>query len=50
MVFNRWGKTVFESDSYNNSWSADGLPEGVYFYVADSPCAPTLKGTLTVMR
>lgn len=38
-VVNRWGNTVFESESYENNWngtmreSGEGLPDGSYFYL-----------------
>lgn len=31
VVVDRWGKTVFESDDYNNDWSAPNLAAGVYY-------------------
>lgn len=34
VIYNRWGKKVFEhSDYYNNWWDGQGNPDGVYFYV-----------------
>lgn len=34
VIFNRWGKKVFEHpDYYNNWWDGQGSPDGVYFYV-----------------
>lgn len=34
VIYNRWGKKVFEhSDYYNNWWDGHGHPDGVYFYV-----------------
>jgi gliding motility-associated-like protein len=38
VVFNRWGQTVYESNSYNNQWdgsssSGDQLTDGTYFVV-----------------
>ena len=32
-VFNRWGSLVFESDNYDNTWRADDLSAGTYYYV-----------------
>ena len=31
-VYNRWGKKVYESDNYQNSWQPKDIPSGVYFY------------------
>lgn len=33
VVFNRWGKTVYESDDYQNDWDGGDLPDGTYYYV-----------------
>ena len=35
VVFNRWGKIVYESDDYKNDWDGGKLPDGTYFYVLD---------------
>jgi gliding motility-associated-like protein len=32
-VWNRWGKVVYESPSYNNSWTAKDEVDGIYYYV-----------------
>lgn len=33
IIYNRWGRTVFEMKNYNNSWNGDGSPPGNYYYV-----------------
>ncbi|MFK7755585.1 MAG: gliding motility-associated C-terminal domain-containing protein, partial [Flavobacteriales bacterium] len=38
VVFNRWGKTIYENKDYENNWDArnnagDELPDDTYFYV-----------------
>lgn len=32
IVVNRWGNIVYENENYDNSWNAEGLSDGVYFY------------------
>ncbi|MDG1331934.1 MAG: gliding motility-associated C-terminal domain-containing protein [Crocinitomicaceae bacterium] len=32
IIMNRWGKVVYENEDYDNSWDAEGLADGVYFY------------------
>jgi len=32
-IFNRWGKMVFQSSSFNNRWDGQDLEEGTYFYI-----------------
>jgi gliding motility-associated-like protein len=51
VVFNRWGKEVYASDKYTNTWEGDNLPSGVYFYELRSSCLSTaIKGTLSIVR
>jgi len=49
VVFNRWGKIVFEQTNYDNKWDGDSLAEGTYFYIfyyLDN----AYNGSLTVIR
>jgi hypothetical protein len=32
IIYNRWGKQVYQSNDYKNDWSGDGLAPGVYYY------------------
>ncbi len=55
-VFDRWGKTVFESKQFNNQWDAKELGEGTYFYIFqyESYCSPgsarEIQGYIFVAR
>ncbi|MBO0357470.1 gliding motility-associated C-terminal domain-containing protein [Hymenobacter sp. BT186] len=50
-VFNRWGKEVFHSRQYDNTWQADSQPAGIYYYLATRPeCGITYKGWLEITR
>lgn len=33
VVFNRWGRKVYESSNYQNDWDGGNLGDGTYFYV-----------------
>jgi len=33
IIKNRWGRTVYQSDQYNNDWNGMGVPDGVYYGV-----------------
>lgn len=33
VIFNRWGRVVYESSNYQNDWDGGSLPDGTYFYV-----------------
>ena len=51
IVVNRWGKTVYSSDSYMNDWSATNLPSSSYFVLIEGPCLDkSLKGWIKVIR
>jgi gliding motility-associated-like protein len=32
IILNKWGQIVFQQKSYNNTWTADNLPDGSYYY------------------
>ncbi len=35
VIFNRWGRIVYQSTNYQNDWDGGKLPDGTYFYVLD---------------
>lgn len=35
VIFNRWGRIVYESKDYKNDWDGGNLPDGTYFYVLE---------------
>ncbi|RLD46926.1 MAG: hypothetical protein DRI86_01880 [Bacteroidetes bacterium] len=52
IIFNRWGKKIYESNNYQNDWSADNLTDGVYYwnlYLADGQ-ETEMNGSVTIMR
>ncbi|WP_375434838.1 gliding motility-associated C-terminal domain-containing protein [uncultured Hymenobacter sp.] len=50
-LFNRWGRQIFQADSYANDWRAAEQPAGVYYYqLTNSRTGQRLTGTLEVMR
>ncbi len=53
-VFNRWGKLVFSSTSYENDWDGTcggvALPAAAYYYVINTQNAGTIKGTVNIVR
>ncbi len=55
LVYNRWGKLVYEKQGYDSSWDGkffgNNLPAGVYFYILDLGIGEELlKGTVTIIR
>lgn len=35
VIFNRWGRIVYESTDYKNDWDGGNLSDGTYFYVLE---------------
>jgi len=58
IVFNRWGKKVYESANYQNDWDGGKSAAGVYYYVlkvnfGDTGAGEKIEehhGTVTIMR
>lgn len=46
-IFNRWGKTVFESADYQNDWGTD-VAIGTYYYELQMPDGKYCKGWIEV--
>lgn len=36
VIYNRWGKEVYSSDSYDNKWDGGDLSAGSYYYVLET--------------
>lgn len=53
-IINRWGSTVYQSNHYQNDWTAPGLADGTYFYVVKvrngSTTSQDYKGYVIVIR
>jgi hypothetical protein len=50
IVYNRWGKVLFESDDYKYDWAGEGLAAGVYFYEVNVQDHATCKSWLHIVR
>lgn len=49
-VVDRWGRQVYAVPDYRQDWTAEGLPEGVYFYRLEKPGFKAIIGWLHVLR
>ncbi len=52
LIYNRWGKKIYESNNYQNDWDGAELSDGVYFWtlrLADGK-ETEMNGTVTIMR
>ncbi|MCX6290680.1 MAG: gliding motility-associated C-terminal domain-containing protein [Bacteroidetes bacterium] len=52
MIFNRWGRKVYENNNYQNDWKGDDLKEGVYYYTLklSDKKATVFNGTISIIR
>ncbi|MDO7876447.1 gliding motility-associated C-terminal domain-containing protein [Hymenobacter sp. ASUV-10] len=50
-IYNRWGREVYQHAQYDNSWAAEGLADGVYYYLLTNPqTGQRYKGWVEVLR
>jgi gliding motility-associated-like protein len=49
-VYSRWGRLVYQSEDYQQDWSATGLSDGYYLYYLRGPVQPALQGWLDVVH
>lgn len=50
-VFNRWGSLIYSKDGYDNSWNAEHVSDGLYFYILKHKEGKrTIKGWVQVLR
>ncbi len=50
IVYNRWGKKVYEASDYKYDWSAEGLAAGVYYYDVTVDGHATCKSWVQVIK
>lgn len=51
LVYDRWGRVVYEDNDYKNNWNAAGIVDGVYYYVISGPeIKQPLAGFVHIIR
>ncbi|MBU0488011.1 MAG: choice-of-anchor L domain-containing protein [Bacteroidetes bacterium] len=50
VIFNRWGRKIYESTEYKNDWDGDGSSEGTYYYILSLESGDTYHGFLTIIN
>jgi gliding motility-associated-like protein len=52
MIYNRWGKKVYQSENYQNDWDGENQADGVYFWIlkVNDGDGTEHQGTLTILR
>ncbi|GAA4379771.1 hypothetical protein GCM10023186_17530 [Hymenobacter koreensis] len=50
-IYNRWGQAVYETSHYKQNWNAEGLVDGVYYYMLRQYYTnQQVKGRVEVLR
>jgi gliding motility-associated-like protein len=49
-VYNRWGRQVYHSANYRNTYGGEGASAGVYFYRCQLANGSTYKGWFEIVR
>ncbi|QHV98868.1 gliding motility-associated C-terminal domain-containing protein [Spirosoma endbachense] len=49
VIYNRWGRRVFDASPYQNDWGAN-VENGVYYYLLTTPTGTQCKGWLQVLQ
>ena len=47
-IYNRWGRLIHETNSYENDWNGKGIPAGVYFVWLRTAQGQEYKSWLTI--
>ncbi|MEI6576762.1 MAG: gliding motility-associated C-terminal domain-containing protein [Bacteroidota bacterium] len=50
IIYNRWGKVVYQNSDYKNNWDGGDCPDGVYYYVLIPKNHANYHGTVTIFR
>lgn len=49
-VFNRWGKQVYQTRDYRNTWGGDAQPAGTYYFMFTEAGGKVTKGWFEILR
>jgi len=52
VIFDRWGRKLYENKDYKSDWKADGVPDGSYYYTLKTVgfyTTETHKGSITIL-
>jgi gliding motility-associated-like protein len=50
MLYNRWGRLIYKNDNYQNEWSGEEEPAGVYYYDATINDEISCKGWVHLIK
>ncbi|GAA4012790.1 hypothetical protein GCM10022408_26970 [Hymenobacter fastidiosus] len=49
-ILNRWGKEVYATSNYGNTWTGDEQSAGVYYYLLKLPNGKSYKGWFEIVK
>ncbi|HIO97282.1 MAG TPA: gliding motility-associated C-terminal domain-containing protein, partial [Leucothrix sp.] len=51
LIYNRWGKKIYESNNYQNDWNGNGAADGVYYWTLELQDGKNtqMQGTVTII-
>ena len=50
IIYNRWGKKIFEAFNYSNDWNGGNVSQGVYFYTLRLENGEKFNGSVTILK
>jgi gliding motility-associated-like protein len=50
IVYNRWGKKIYETKNYSNTWDGDDNPSGAYYYIIQLDNENTVSGNVNILK
>ena len=50
VIYNRWGKLIYENSNYLNDWNGGGCSDGVYYYVLTLKNGTSKHGSITLIQ
>ncbi|MDQ3045926.1 MAG: gliding motility-associated C-terminal domain-containing protein [Bacteroidota bacterium] len=50
MVFDRWGKKIFEKENYTNDWNATSFSDGTYYFILSTSDGKSYPGFVQVIH
>ena len=49
-IFNRWGREIYRTTNYRNTWGGDAQPAGTYYFMFTDNAGKVTKGWFEIMR
>jgi hypothetical protein len=52
LIFDRWGRKIYDDSNYQSDWRAKGVPDGAYYFKLKTVGfynTKTYKGSITVL-